>query len=220
MTRLIINADDFGHNIYFNKMILELIQEGALTSVSVLIDYITSEQKEQFKKLVFLSKEKSISIGLHIDFKTTDFETEINRQFNKFVDIFGLDPTHIDIHKDTYLKDGYKSIQKFCQNKMIPYKNLSFYGDDVMIENINQSLTTKNSTFSATQQSFKKIEEWLGSLKDDIYVINFHPGYYHLDDKLILNKEREADAENARKVVTVLKKYNIQLANFNDLGTS
>lgn len=217
MTQLIINADDFGHSIYFNKMILELIQEGTLTSVSVMIDRITQEQDEQLKKLVFLSKRKSISVGLHIEFKTTDFETEIDRQFKKFVDIFGFNPTHIDIHKDIYLKDGYKVIQKFCQKKMIPCKNLSSHGDDIMINDVGQLFTTKSSTFSATQKSFEEIEKWLASLRDDIYVINFHPGYYDPNTKSALNKDREVDAENARKVITILKKYNIQLANFNDL---
>ncbi len=217
MIQLIINADDFGHSLCFNKMILELIQDGAITSTSVMVDRITPEQDEQLKQLMILSEEHPVSIGLHIEFKITDFTAEIDRQFNKFVDIFGLNPAHIDIHKDTYLKDGYKVVQKFCQEKMIPCKNLSSYGDDVMIDDITQLITTKNSTFGATQKSFEEIEKWLASLQDDIYVINFHPGYYDSNTKSTLNKDREIDAENVRKIIPLLKKHNIQLANFFDL---
>lgn len=47
-----------------------------------------------------------------------------------------------------------------------------------------------------------------------------HPGYYDSESKSSLNKEREVDADNIKKVISVLDKYNIKLANFLDLAAS
>ena len=74
MIKLIINADDFGFRPLFNKMILELIEEEAVTSTSVMVDEIDFEQKEQVKKLIQLAKKHHLSIGLHVYFKSTNFK--------------------------------------------------------------------------------------------------------------------------------------------------
>jgi len=61
MIKLIINADDFGYSKLFNKMILELIAEKAVTSTSVMIDELDFEQKEQTKKLISFDIQKESS---------------------------------------------------------------------------------------------------------------------------------------------------------------
>lgn len=217
MVKLIINADDFGYRKLYNKMILELIEKGAVTSTSVLVDEIDSEQKEQVKRLIQLSKKRLVSVGLHIYFKSTNFKDEIKRQFKKFVSVFGFEPSHIDIHKADYLKEGYPFIQEFCKQKNIPCKNLSSFSG---VTNIEGLITTKDPVFNGTGKSFSEIKKWLASLRDGFYCINFHPGYY--DPKLTsgLNRERETDAANIRKILNNLNKFGIELANFNDLVTS
>src|SRR3989344_1714314 len=173
MIKLIINADDFGYSKLFNKMILELIAEKAVTSTSVMIDELDSGQKEQTKKLISLSKKNLVSVGLHVYFKNTQFREELQRQFDAFVNTFGFEPSHIDIHKMDHLKEGYTKIQK-----------------------------------------------WLATLSSGFHVIVFHPGYYDPQSKSSLNQEREEDAKNCRKLVRVLSKYKIGLANFKDLTSS
>jgi predicted glycoside hydrolase/deacetylase ChbG (UPF0249 family) len=222
MIKLIITADDFGYSKLFNKMILELIEEKAVMSTSAMVDEIDFGQKEQVKKLIQLSKNYLVSVGLHIYFKNTNFRNEIKRQFEKFVKIFGFEPSHIDIHmnihKIGHFKESYPVIQEFCKQKKIPCKNLSMFGEDVM--NIKGLITTRDSVFNGTGKSFSEIKEWLGSLQDGFYVINFHPGYYDPESKSSLNKKREIDAENIRKIISSLNEFNIELANFNDLASS
>lgn len=216
MIKLIINADDFGYTKLFNKMILELINEGSVTSTSVMIDEIDENQEKQVKQLLDLHKEKPITIGLHVYFKNTNFKAEIERQVAKFLEIFNFNPEYLDIHKTDYLKEGYPVILEYCKDKNLPCKNLSCYGDEIM--KVKDVVTTKESLYSGTEKSFNEIEKWLTKLKGGVfYVINFHPGYYDPDSTSGLNREREEDADNIRKITSNLTKYNIDLVNFNDL---
>ena len=200
-------------------MILELVEEKSVTSVSVMVDAVDSGQEKQLERLAQLSKDSLVSVGLHLWFQNTNFSEEVVRQFEKFVSIFGFEPSHLDIHKMDHLKDGYLAIQEFCVERGIPCKNLSMFGEDVMI-NKSTLFTTKSSVFDATGKTFFEIELWLQSLEDDFSVINFHPGYYDPKSKSSLNKERETDGENIRKIISHLSRYNLVLANFNDLKRS
>ncbi len=208
MIKLIINADDFGYRKLYNKMILELIEENAVTSTSVMVDEIDSSQSDQVEKLIDIAQRHKASVGLHIYFKNTNFTSEIERQFDKFKKIFGFDPNYLDIHKDDYLEDGYPVIKKFCEDKKIPCKEVK-----------KPEIFANATFFSGTKKSFDRIKEWLASLQEGFYVINFHPGYFDPESKSSLNKERETDAENIRKMMPILPVYNIQLANFNDLAS-
>ena len=57
MKYLIINADDFGYSEVFNEKILELIEEGFVSSTSVMVDWMDENQKKQIEKLIELSPE-------------------------------------------------------------------------------------------------------------------------------------------------------------------
>lgn len=57
----------------------------------------------------------------------------------------------------------------------------------------------------------KKFQQILEKARDD------GRGYYDPESTSSLNKEREADAENIRKIVSSLNEFDIELKNFNDL---
>lgn len=206
------HADDFGYSKVFNEVILDLIEKDLVSSTSVMVDKITDNQKEQINKLIELSKHHNISIGLHIDFKNTDFLNEIKRQYSKFVKIFGFEPIHIDLHKFTYLENGYPILVEFCEKKQIPCKNLRNIGPIT-------KLMTKEPTFDGTEHNLAEIKDWLKTLKDEEYAaIIFHPGKYDPECKSSLNFKRRA--EDAKKVVElnkVLKEYNVKLMSYFDL---
>lgn len=213
MINIIINADDFGYSKLFNKRILELIEDRKITSTSAMVDYIDESQQEQVNLLKTFSNKKIVSVGLHIDFKSTDFETEIQKQFEKFKEIFDFEPRHIDIHKSTYIQDGYTAIQNFAKSKGIPCKNLSEYGEKVM--NVPSVITTKAPVFSGTNKSMDEIKLWLSESKENLLFMNFHPGYYDPESKSSLNKEREMDAQKIMEVNDFIKDKNFKLVSFN-----
>ena len=211
MKYLIINADDFGYSRIFNEKILELIEKDFVSSTSVMVDWIDDKQKHQVQKLIELSKTHNISIGLHVDFKNTNFDEEIQRQYDVFVKIFGFEPIHIDLHKLVYLSNGYPHIINFSKQKNIPCKNLG-------IEPFTKFMT-KKIIFEGTKKEINEIENWLSTLKDDeYYTIIFHPGEFDPDSKSSLNKERESDAENIIKLNKLLLKHNIKLISYSDFA--
>ena len=209
MKYLIINADDFGYSKVFNKKILELIEKDFVSSTSVMVESIDDEQKDQVLRLIDLSKSHNVSVGLYVDFKSTDFDEEIKRQHDIFVDLFGFKPVHIDIHKNTYLNDGYPHIIKFSKVNKIPCKNLG-------VEPFTEFMT-KDIIFDGTNRDFSEIEEWLSTLKDgEYYTAIFHPGVYDPDSKSSFNEIREVDAENIVKLNKVFDKYDIKLVSYSD----
>ncbi|KKR55034.1 MAG: YdjC family protein [Parcubacteria group bacterium GW2011_GWA2_40_23] len=52
MKYLIINADDFGYSDIFNAKILELIERGLVSSTTVMVNYITTEQTNKSKNFL------------------------------------------------------------------------------------------------------------------------------------------------------------------------
>ena len=64
---LIINADDLGMSQIFNEVILDLIKKDLIHSTTVMVDWVTDNQKEQFDELIAISKNKNLSVGLHLE---------------------------------------------------------------------------------------------------------------------------------------------------------
>jgi predicted glycoside hydrolase/deacetylase ChbG (UPF0249 family) len=56
MKYLIINSDDFGYSSVFNEKILELLHDGKISSTTVMVKWITDDQKNQLAKLKELWK--------------------------------------------------------------------------------------------------------------------------------------------------------------------
>lgn len=205
MKFLIVNADDFGNSRKFNEKILEQVEEGHITSVSVMVERIDESQNKQVEKLKELAKAKDASVGLHIEFATDSFREEIEKQHSKFSSIFGFEPSHIDMHKKKRMKMGYPEIIKYCAEHSLPCKDYGFPSKAVM----------PNRTYAATGRIFDEIEEWLKTLKDnETYLIEFHPGNYDPESKSTYNKIREVDAKLIEKLSSILEKYDIKLVSF------
>src|SRR2546426_2855721 len=104
MRYLIVNADDFGHSEGINRGIIEAHKNGIVTSASLMVNTRLAEAA------VALSRQhQELSLGLHVNFtgegeRIVDLKdlqavrTELERQFQGFVDLTGRLPTHIDSH--------------------------------------------------------------------------------------------------------------------------
>jgi predicted glycoside hydrolase/deacetylase ChbG (UPF0249 family) len=207
MKRLILNADDFCLSYIFNEVIFECLDEGIISSTSLMIDRYTDSQKEQVARL----KATTAGIGLHIEFTSADdFEVEIQRQYDLFKEIIEQEPSHLDIHKSTYLESGYLAVIKFATEKNLPFRNHGFDSE-------NGATTTKESV-GAIHNSLDEIIKWLESFNDnDSGELVLHPGKFDPDCITSLNYEREVDCTKA----TIVKKYcddnSIEIINFSKL---
>lgn len=209
MKYLIINADDFGYSSIFNETILDLIKKNFITSTTVMVDYVTQDQQNQVNKLIELNKNKNISVGLHLDLKSTNFLEEIEKQYNRFISIFNFKPSHLDLHKWSYLEKSYPIIQKFCIEKNIPCRK--------SILNSIGEISTHFEAISTTYLEFDRIKEKIILLEENkSYEILFHPGTYDPNCKSSYNKQREIDVENIIQLNKILEKNNIKKITYND----
>lgn len=203
MKNLIINADDFGYSKVFNSRILELIEKEFLASTSVMIKWVDEEQKEQIEKLKQLHNDLDISVGLHFEFENEEFKKQIDEQFERFVEVFGFEPDHIDIHKTTYLHNGYPEIMKYSAKTGIPCKNHEVTG-------VEGAVMTEDPIYDATGKDIEEIKDWLSNLENGkTYLIQFHPGTYDPDSKSSFNEVREVDAKNIELINEVFEELNI-----------
>jgi predicted glycoside hydrolase/deacetylase ChbG (UPF0249 family) len=210
---LIINADDFGMSQIFNEVILDLIKKDLIRSTTVMIDRVTDNQKEQFDELIALSKNKNLSIGLHLEFKDSDYPSQIKSQYSKFKEILGFNPSHVDIHKAHSLMDSFSDVAEFCRKNQLPLRN-----SGVLHEGIK---TTSTEAFFGSIADFEKIKAWIKTFEDEkFYEILFHPGKFDSSCKSSLNKDRERDVEHIKNLNKILEENNIKVVSYLDLAVT
>ncbi|HFC10901.1 MAG TPA: ChbG/HpnK family deacetylase, partial [Candidatus Kaiserbacteria bacterium] len=165
---------------------------------------------EQVKQLLELMKSHNISVGLHLEFSDSNFKSEIEKQYGRFFSIFKTNPSHIDLHKSTYLKESYPVIMKFCKEKNLPCRNHKIDSVDV--------IKTQNEVLNGTGMSLDELKNTVSNFKDgESYEILFHPGVYDSDCKSSLNKIREDDIKKIEEINPFLKENNIKLISYVDL---
>lgn len=122
MKYLVVNADDFGYSPSVNKGIVEAHKKGIVTSTSVMVDAIASEEAKA------LTQFNDLSIGLH--FAVKDFnhvQNEFKRQLEKFISIVGTNPDHIDTHKLAATDKGFKDLlSEYSRQNNIPIRQFGF----------------------------------------------------------------------------------------------
>jgi len=97
---VIINADDYGLSDSFNRGIVELITKGIVSSTTVMIDqkFIDPDQLKAFSR---------ISIGLHLELPGQPSIEVIDKQIEKFNQVFDQSPSHLDGHQHCHTKNGW-----------------------------------------------------------------------------------------------------------------
>jgi predicted glycoside hydrolase/deacetylase ChbG (UPF0249 family) len=109
MKYCIVNGDDFGASRGINRGIVEAHCQGVLTSTSLMVNMPASEEA------AILSRElPELSVGLHVNITTEDSELvvdlaapaqcriELYRQLERFQDLMGRLPTHLDSHHNIH----------------------------------------------------------------------------------------------------------------------
>jgi chitin disaccharide deacetylase len=105
LRRLIVNADDFGASEGVNRGIIHAHDHGLVTSTSLMVRMPAAEAAAE------LARERAgLSVGLHVDLTgegtpapahiddVAACELEIRAQLERFGDLLGRPPTHLDSH--------------------------------------------------------------------------------------------------------------------------
>jgi len=94
--RLIVNADDLGYDPEIDRGILEAHERGIVTSATAMVD-------TPFASAALRQVPASLGVGLHAVLDPTltrsQAEVELRRQIDRFRELRGAPPTHLDSHK-------------------------------------------------------------------------------------------------------------------------
>lgn len=208
MIKVIINGDDFGYGKVFNEKMLELLEKGAIKSVTVLVNRISEEQKDQVSRLINLHFRKNVGVGIEFEVNPErSVDKDLREQYQKFLSIFGFPPSHFNEHLPKSLMSMPNSSQivkqlsheifRFAKTQKVPMNKDVEYG----IEDWAGVVTTSQPLFVGTKHTFGEIREYFEKMEDGkAYEVLFHPGEYDPSSTSSLNAERDEDYKNILKL--------------------
>lgn len=184
MVKVILNGDDFGFSKGVNRGIIDSFEKGILTSTSVMVNRpFASEAKD-------LAGVENISVGLHLDlteespwerwgkilyiltWPESKIRHKFEKQIDKFTNIVGRLPDHIDSHHHIHWITGFKKIVlEFSKKHNIPVRcvdatfEMGFYG---------RSFARWNDPKGVTPERLINV---IRNLKPGVHEIMCHPGY-------------------------------------------
>ena len=215
MTKLIINADDFGYSKVFNEKILDLLEKEFIKSTTVLVNWITDEQKDQIHRLKKLNTQKNISAGLHVESKSKTEsildQKEIARQYELFKKLFGFEPSHLDVHK--FIESSGEAT-KFANEHNLPIRN---HGQkNIKTKNTPQPFLYFKEKYC--EFNWPEMNKFLTQMQvGGTYELCVHPGEYDPNSTTTINESREKDYQGVIELQPVLKEKNIINISYNDL---
>ncbi|KQN37220.1 hypothetical protein ASE92_20375 [Pedobacter sp. Leaf41] len=176
-----------------------------------MVDGHLFRQQQQVLMLKLLAKEKNISLGLHLEIgiNQIDIRELCLNQWNRFINILGLEPDYIDIHKDHLFRNHYDDIAGFCIEKKVAFRK---YKETTV------KLKAPDDMFIASSESLNSIEERLNVMKsNETLEMVFHLGMYDEDVVSSLNKERAEDRKRLEWAHEVINKLGLKLMSYNQL---
>jgi len=222
MKYCIVNGDDFGASRGINRGIVEAHCQGVLTSTSLMVNMPASEEA------AILSRElPELSVGLHVNITTEDGElvvdlaapdkcrTELYRQLERFQDLMGRLPTHLDshhnIHRSPQLLPHFLDL---AQQYRLPLREHSpvryfprFYGqwdgethlEQISVESLLHMLETE--------------------FQDGFTELSCHPGYVDPEFSSTYSIERETELQTLCSPIvrSKLAELQLQLIGFREL---
>jgi len=222
MRYLIVNGDDFGASRGINRGIIEAHRSGILTSTSLIVTTLWSEEA------VFLSREvPALSLGLHVHLEHgrelatgpmdgDGIRAELQRQFFRFQELVGRLPSHLDSHHNTHRDPRLlPHFLDLAREYSLPLREQSpvryfskFYGrwggethpEQISVESLVRMLEME--------------------VQEGVTELSCHPGYVDLDFSSGYSAEREIELRTLcdSRTCQALTQQSIQLVSFHDLG--
>jgi predicted glycoside hydrolase/deacetylase ChbG (UPF0249 family) len=122
---LIVNADDFGMSASVNRGIVTAVEKGIVTSSSLMV-----RREAATEAAAYARRNRRLGLGLHVDlgewirrnegwqplYVVVDredraaVEDEVRRQLDRFRDLVGESPTHLDSHQHVHREDPVRGV--------------------------------------------------------------------------------------------------------------
>jgi predicted glycoside hydrolase/deacetylase ChbG (UPF0249 family) len=193
---LIVNADDFGYSYGINRGIAEAHSRGVVTSTTLIVNAQATTDAVRLA-----AENPGLSVGLHVNFtneadRLVEFNdpevcrAELRRQFDRFMELLGRPPTHLDSHQHVHRGRTPRPIfQELAAEHGLPLRDdppVVFKGGFYAQWEYG---VTDPSKVSVAFLSRMVREE----LRAGIYELACHPGYYDPGFEAVYHKERELE---------------------------
>ncbi len=222
---LIINADDFGYGHGINRGIAELADRGVVTSAVLMVN--TSGTAEAVR---LAAARPALALGLHVNFtnegaRLVDFadpescRRELRRQFDRFLDLTGRLPTHVDSHQHVHRRPACRpSFLELAEEHGLPLRD-------------RPPVTFKGGFYSQWEYgvpdparvSFDALARILSTeLSHGIYELAVHPGYYDPAVDYVYHRDREWELQTLAdpRLPGLLEGLGVRLISYHQLGSA
>ena len=226
---LIVNADDFGKSPGINWGVIQAHEHGIVTSASLMVRWDGAKEAATYART-----RRNFSLGLHVDrgewvyekgqwstnYEVVSFHNaqavarEVTNQMERFIQLVGRPPTHLDSHQHVHRQEPLRSILlQMARKYRIPVRHFNphirycgkFYGQTKFGLPIPRAIS-----LSSLVNIFKALPPGYTELA-------CHPGTVN-DLQSVYRLEREQELKvltdpQARKALTEMK---IELRSFRD----
>lgn len=214
---LIVTADDFGISPGVNRGIVEAHRDGILTSTSLMV-----HRPASVEAAALVRECPALSVGLHLELNgggrnADGVAAELARQLDRFLELVGAPPTHLDSHHDVHRDPrALPNLRAWAQRVGVPVRGYSdvrhvskFYGqwggethlEQISVDGLLRLVDTE--------------------LQDGEHVteLTCHPGYVEPGFASSYAVEREAEVRTLcdPQVRLGLTERNVRLIGFRDL---
>ena len=211
---LIVTADDFGISHGVNRGIVQAHREGILTSTSLMVNRPAAGAAAALARAC-----PELSVGLHLELDAVgagDVAAGLERQLDRFSELVGAPPTHLDSHHDVHRHPRVlPHVLALAERMAVPVRGYSgvrhyskFYGQwggETHLEQIS------------VDGLLRLLDAELGP---GVTELTCHAGY--VDEELVSSYAGEREAELRTlcdpRVRQGLGERGIGLAGFRDLG--
>lgn len=230
--RLVVNADDFGQSEGITRGVIEAHERGIVTSASLMVLWPAATVAAAYARRT----QGSLSTGLHVDLgewiwcdgawacryqrvdltDTRAVEREVRAQLERFRDLLGRNPTHLDSHQHVHRREPVRSTIAQIANELgVPLRHVTpgiryhgdFYGQTATGEPLPDSITVDALVWS------------LVNLEPGVTELACHPGYAE-DLDTVYKTERSVEVRTlcAVEVRAILADQDIELTSFDNLA--
>ena len=222
MKFLIINADDFGYGRGVNRAIVELHDQGVVTSTSLMVNTPATAEA-----VALAATRPGLSLGLHVNFtneaqRLVEFDDpaicrdELRRQFDRFVALIGRLPTHLDSHQHVHRRPRCQvSFLELAEEHRLPLRDrapVTFKGGFYAQWEYGVSQPAKVSFDALTGIVATELHR-------GIYELSVHPGYHDATVEYVYHRDREWELATLSdpRVPTLLEDHGVELISYHHL---
>jgi predicted glycoside hydrolase/deacetylase ChbG (UPF0249 family) len=206
--RLIVNADDLGFTAGVNRGILEAHERGIVTSASLMVDRAGAEDGAAIAR-----RTPSLSVGLHavLDRRdelivgTEDCDAELTRQLERFEQLVGRRPTHIDSHHHTHRDERIRDpFVAFAARQGLPMRE--------------QAVRHCAAYYGEAAIGVDNLVAILSGLEDGDTELGCHPGYAAgLESRYTVDRESELRTLTDPRIRAHLAALDVELIGWSEL---